>query len=284
MANQPNTATRGHDPLAKSEDQPNTATRGHVPLTNTEEKYNSLWTQKFGCKDITSDEQLWNTEDYIKHNRIKHELPIQTDEFYALQEQMCCTFDHAFRTEYKGGFDVVIGNPPYVLCQPSNTDEITPSELLRIIINGIEDNIRKISKYQYKYMTITIFSHDKNGNFVYAGQHQDLLIFRSENSTIESIPTEGLWIGLGKLTESNNNLIQDKTFQMKKGDTLLLYTDGVTESEESEGKMLGSEGLAEILIHSKENSTTEIKDQILEKLESYTTKDDTTFLIIKKLF
>lgn len=25
----------------------------------------------------------------------------------------------------KGGFDVVIGNPPYVLCQPSNTDEIT---------------------------------------------------------------------------------------------------------------------------------------------------------------
>ena len=25
----------------------------------------------------------------------------------------------------KGGFDVVIGNPPYVLCQPSNTDELT---------------------------------------------------------------------------------------------------------------------------------------------------------------
>ncbi len=167
----------------------------------------------------------------------------------------------------------------------SNNDEITPSELLRIIINGIEDNIRKISKYQYKYMTITIFCHDKNGNFVHAGQHQDLLIFRSENSTIESIPTEGLWIGLGKLNESNKNLIQDKTFQMNKGDTLLLYTDGVTESEEkSEGNMLGVEGLSEILKNSKENSTTEIKDQILEKLESYTTKDDTTFLIIKKLF
>lgn len=25
----------------------------------------------------------------------------------------------------KGGFDVIIGNPPYVLCQPSNTDELT---------------------------------------------------------------------------------------------------------------------------------------------------------------
>ncbi len=166
----------------------------------------------------------------------------------------------------------------------STTDDITPSELLRIIINGIEDNIRKISKYQFKYMTITIFSHDKNGNFIYAGQHQDLLIFRGENSSIESIPTEGLWIGLGKLNESNKNLIQDKSFQMKKGDTLLLYTDGVTESEEKEGKMLGVEGLTEILKNSASYSTTEIKDQILEKLENYTTKDDTTFLIIKKLF
>ena len=29
--------------------------------------------------------------------------------------------------EKKGGFDVIIGNPPYVLCQPSNTDEKTLS-------------------------------------------------------------------------------------------------------------------------------------------------------------
>jgi REP element-mobilizing transposase RayT len=26
---------------------------------------------------------------------------------------MCCTYEHAFRTEYTGGFDVIIGNPPY---------------------------------------------------------------------------------------------------------------------------------------------------------------------------
>ena len=36
---------------------------------------------------------------------------------------MCCSFDTAMKPEYTGGFDVVIGNPPYVLCQPSNTKE-----------------------------------------------------------------------------------------------------------------------------------------------------------------
>jgi len=35
----------------------------------------------------------------------------------SLVEKMLCTIEHAFRIEYKGGFDVVIGNPPYVQLQ-----------------------------------------------------------------------------------------------------------------------------------------------------------------------
>jgi hypothetical protein len=37
---------------------------------------------------------------------------------------MTCTIDHAFRTEYKGGFDVVIGNPPYLNMTKNNTLDI----------------------------------------------------------------------------------------------------------------------------------------------------------------
>ncbi len=37
-----------------------------------------------------------------------------TSSIQPLIQKMTCTYDHAFRTEYKGGFDVVIGNPPYV--------------------------------------------------------------------------------------------------------------------------------------------------------------------------
>jgi type I restriction-modification system DNA methylase subunit/REP element-mobilizing transposase RayT len=35
-------------------------------------------------------------------------------EIEALCQRISCSIDHAFRTEYTGGFDVVIGNPPYV--------------------------------------------------------------------------------------------------------------------------------------------------------------------------
>nr|WP_321357932.1 N-6 DNA methylase [uncultured Draconibacterium sp.] len=71
------------------------------------------WTRKFNTSFITSDEKFENTITYIKNNRNKHQLP-ENKELQKLIAEMICTREHAFRTEYKGGFDVVIGNPPYV--------------------------------------------------------------------------------------------------------------------------------------------------------------------------
>jgi REP element-mobilizing transposase RayT len=73
-----------------------------------------LWTQKFGRNPIRSDEQLWNTIAYIRNNRAKHGLPDGGNDGAC---SIASSVEHAFRTEYKGGFDVVIGNPPYVQLQ-----------------------------------------------------------------------------------------------------------------------------------------------------------------------
>ena len=90
------------------------------------EKSIPLWTQKFGCKEIVDENQLLNTLAYVKNNRTKHNLPAHSNKgFKPLVESIACDYNFAFRDEYTGGFDVVIGNPPYVLCQPSNTDENT---------------------------------------------------------------------------------------------------------------------------------------------------------------
>jgi hypothetical protein len=40
--------------------------------------------------------------------------------------------------------------------------------------------------------------------------------------------------------------------------------------------------VSEILINNESENSSNIKDKILKKLEVYTTKDDTTFLILKK--
>jgi REP element-mobilizing transposase RayT len=89
--------------------------KGFKPLVQKEgEKSIPLWTQKFGCKEIVDENQLSNTIDYIKRNRAKHNLPDNSNKgFKLLIESIACSHEHAFREEYKGGFDVIIGNPPY---------------------------------------------------------------------------------------------------------------------------------------------------------------------------
>jgi hypothetical protein len=80
---------------------------------NTHKK--PLWTQKYSApKEITTEEQLQNTIKYIKGNRKKHELPPHDRNLQNVIDNMCCGVTEAFKTEYSGGFDVVIGNPPYL--------------------------------------------------------------------------------------------------------------------------------------------------------------------------
>ena len=92
----------------------------------------NLWAQKFDRRLISSEQQLTHTIEYIENNREKHHA-VQNKQGVAtpcseieqeflmkiqpLVQRMTCSREHAFRTEYIGGFDVVIGNPPYVQLQ-----------------------------------------------------------------------------------------------------------------------------------------------------------------------
>ena len=113
----------------------------HAPVTRKREKtQHHLWTQKFGQKEITSNEQLENTIENIKNNRKKHQLPenkeLQTNRSMLRYEKLCCSRQHAFRTENSGGFDVVIGNP-------SDGAKITKKDLTFILSKQGKDGLTK---------------------------------------------------------------------------------------------------------------------------------------------
>ncbi len=80
-----------------------------------DEKKKPLWSQKYSApKEVTTQEQLDNTLRYIQSNRRKHELPPHSKKLQSIINTMCCSVEQGFAPEYTGGFDVVIGNPPYV--------------------------------------------------------------------------------------------------------------------------------------------------------------------------
>ena len=100
-------ATAGHDPL--------TLPDATLPDDNLPKKgvtQCSLWGRKFGNTYINSDEHLYNAIEYIRTNREHHGLDPLPVEY-----PHCVSIEEAFRPEYTVGFDVVIGNPPYVQLQ-----------------------------------------------------------------------------------------------------------------------------------------------------------------------
>ena len=79
-----------------------------------------FWTQKYGCKPITSDDQFWNTYNYIENNKVKHDLP-KNPKLEKIILGFVKTYEDCFKSEYIGGFDVVIGNPPYGIFMDNQT-------------------------------------------------------------------------------------------------------------------------------------------------------------------
>ncbi len=103
--------------------------REHAPLTSiitpsTErgEKQNSLWTQKFGNNPIKDDNHFWNTVNYIDENKVKHNLP-NNPQLKKIIESFVKSREDCFKEEYNGGFDVIIGNPPYVFARDNFSQE-----------------------------------------------------------------------------------------------------------------------------------------------------------------
>jgi len=151
--------------------------------------------------------------------------------------------------------------------------ELTPKQLLSHVNASVRASIQKISSDQY----MTIMALRMENNLVsYAGLHQDVLVYRKRSNTVERIPTRGIWIGL---MDDISEMLDDDTFEMSEGDTILLYTDGVTELT-TDSELLGTEGLAVLLQGLADGSAQpeSIVSGVTERVCSGPLKDDVTVL------
>ena len=73
---------------------------------------------------------------------------------------------------------------------------------------------------------------------------------------------------------------------MKRGDILVLYTDGITEAANEAGEMYGEQRLINIVKANRTRSSKELCQLILEEVQMHNRSveysDDKTILVIKK--
>ncbi|MES0489350.1 MAG: SpoIIE family protein phosphatase [Leptospirales bacterium] len=114
---------------------------------------------------------------------------------------------------------------------------IMPSDVIADANKIIKENIRRLNVS--RYMTICVMKMTKR-EITYAGKHQDIMIHRASSGDVDVYETEGTWIGL---TDDIKHGLPDITIKLNKGDTILAFTDGVTEAFRKDHEMYGQERL-----------------------------------------
>jgi len=114
--------------------------------------------------------------------------------------------------------------------------------------------------------------------FVRAGHPSPLLLRRGEVSELYS--TGSLPIGLVEAASFTSS-----RFQLEPGDTLLLYTDGVTEAEDKDRNLFQDERLKEVFVRHRDSSLKSLQDEVLSAIEKFTggsrQSDDVTLLVVR---
>ncbi len=156
---------------------------------------------------------------------------------------------------------------------------IRPATLLKEINSTIHNNISLMGGYRYMTIMALKLKNGTEQNIIYSGLHQDILVYRARTRSMECIQTDGMWIGV---VDDIKNMVYDAKFSLNPGDTMLLYTDGITEARDKKNNMYSYERLQSLFKSVGEDPVESIKVAILQDIGCYEANDDITFIVAKK--
>lgn len=162
------------------------------------------------------------------------------------------------------------------------------SQLAMEPIEFLTRSNRALSKCLDKssFITATYFminSRNKSIKFARAG-HCPTLYYHAESNKIEYFKNKGIGLGMVR-DESFANFLQESEVNYKKGDILILYTDGITEAQNLKGDEYGYDKLQDLIMNNIKLDPGVLKDKLINDLYEFTgtetINDDYTVVIIK---
>jgi sigma-B regulation protein RsbU (phosphoserine phosphatase) len=106
--------------------------------------------------------------------------------------------------------------------------------------------------------------------------HNHPFLFRARERMFSELDADGLLMGV-----KTDVCFEEKCTQVEAGDILILYTDGVTEAENTKGELFGSGRLCEVIAGHCAEHPQEIMAAIFQELAAFTLADDVAMFIFK---
>jgi serine phosphatase RsbU (regulator of sigma subunit) len=131
-----------------------------------------------------------------------------------------------------------------------------------------------------KFVTLFYGVIASNGEFQYVNGGHNPPYLVHLNGKIDELYSGGLIVGAFPFATYTH-----ETVQLRHGDLIVLFTDGVTEARNVAGDMLGEEAFKELLLEVRTRPVNEIVDHIFRKIADFATgapqADDISVLILR---
>jgi len=129
-----------------------------------------------------------------------------------------------------------------------------------------------------------LLKYEGNGNFVYCGCHNDLIVFRDTTKKCHIVENEpGMWLAV---LDNVNDMIKNFSLFLDKNDILILYTDGIIEAKNKKREEFGVNRLMEIIENNRNMDIFDIKNEILMKTLQWCDNkqaDDISLVLVKRI-
>ena len=146
----------------------------------------------------------------------------------------------------------------------------------------IETINQVFSKNNENCMFVTLFYgvlNMKNGSLTYVNAGHNSPFKISSNQTVETLPCSGN----PPLDTDPNAVFHENTINFQPGETLFLYTDGITEARNNKKEFFGEHRLKELLSKNASSSIEQIGEKVLNSVWNFigqeTQSDDITYLL-----
>ncbi|MGK9476828.1 SpoIIE family protein phosphatase [Melioribacter sp. OK-6-Me] len=148
-----------------------------------------------------------------------------------------------------------------------------------IILQRINESVYKDERISEVFITLSVVIIDtKNKIAKYSGAGDLPIIYRS-GSSAEFIESAGLLLGFNPDGQYSNKIIN-----IKSGDEIILFTDGITESRNKEGEIFGNDRLLDFISNLKpDDDTADLLREELLKFTDNELEDDVSLIAIKIL-
>src|SRR6185437_15104206 len=163
------------------------------------------------------------------------------------------------------------------LMRSAAAQSLSPSELLKSLNDSLQD--RKLDS-QYVVMLYALWNDDNRTlQVANAGATQPLICRSGE---VETIKAEGFPLGLFPSVE-----YEEFTLATQPGDSILFFSDGITDAQNNNGEMFGDDRLKTVVKKNQQKPASKIADAILAEVTKFQQGkerfDDETLVVLKVL-